>query len=499
MGFIEKDLKVKITATLVLLVIIALGSAVAISQVLVNRIIRDNIEDSMADSAELTRELLEVALERRRTRMELLVNSLEKAQVSDPQSICGTLLLTFMEYWPIGVEAVLLDAGGNVVCGTDGLGDIGNVTGTTWFDNTLTGKLAFTYVYDDQELTQVFLDSPALAVSSPLVISGRQLYVVLFTTLSDVRKAINSVHVEITGHGFLVDERGTIIAGHLFSRAAKAPGKESKEVQAVADRISWGRRDISSETIDYEGTDYLVTYTTVTQSSIHDVKLDWAVGVVVPTSEAFAPAGQITWALLGLTAVILVLAVIAAVLLGRSITGPIDELVSAAERIGSGDLTGEVVIRTRDQIGSLAAAILRIREYLRSTLGEAGYSSDRMSMLAEEQSAATQDMFANTEEIAESVVVLARNMEAQTQKLRKIMDSMGVTPGVPPSELPDLEEIRELLQESDILAEVGANKTVEIASASQEQRAAARDIAATARRLSKMARELKEMVQRFKT
>jgi len=63
----------------------------------------------------------------------------------------------------------------------------------------------------------------------------------------------------------------------------------------------------------------------------------------------------------------------------------------------------------------------------------------------------------------------------------------------------EIGDIEELLRESEILSEVGANKTVEIASASQEQRAAARDIAAAARRLSVMSSELKEMVRRFKT
>ncbi|MBU4385773.1 MAG: methyl-accepting chemotaxis protein [Actinobacteria bacterium] len=479
-----------------------MGAALAISQVLVNRIIRDNIEDSMADSAELTRNFLDVSLDRRRARTELLVNNMERASSLDPE-IMRVTLATFMENWHIGLAALVLDAGGNSIAGTDTLEEMGNATGTSWFDDALTRKLAFTYVYEDDELTRLGLDSPVLAVSSPLVISGRQLSVVLFTTLSDIREAINSVSIETTGHGFLIDERGAIIAGHLFTRAAKAPGKEPDEVQAIADAVAWGRGDTSSLTIDCKGTGYLVTYTTVTQSSKtqsskHDVKLDWAVGVIVPTDEAYAPARLVTWALLGLTAIIVFCAVFAAVLLGLSITRPINELAAAAERIGSGDLTGDVIIRTRDQIGALASVILRVRDYLRSTLSEAGYSSDKMSMLAQEQSAATQDMFSNTEEIADSVVVLARNMEAQTQKIRKIMDSMSFTPGALPPELPRLEEIRELLQESDILAEVGANKTVEIASASQDQRAAARDIAAAARRLSEMALELKEMVQRFK-
>lgn len=497
MGFWEKDLRVRITATLVLLVVIALGAALVISQVLVNRIIRADIEDSMADSAVLTRDLLNVALERRRTRMELLVSTLEQSASLDPQVMLNTLT-TFMEYWPIGEEAVILDAGGNVITGTNDLPEIGNATGTSWFDATLTGKLAFTYIYEDDELAPLHLNSPALAVSSPLVVSGKQLSVVLFTTLSDLGEAISSVHIKDTGHGFLIDKREAIITGHLFTRAAKAPGMEPDEIRAISVNIAWGRSDTSSLTIDYEGAGYLVTYTTVPQSSMHDVKLDWAIGVIVPTGEAYAPARLVPWALLALTAVIVICAVIAAILLGLSITRPLNELVTTAERIGSGDLTGDVIIRTRDQVGALAGAILRMRDYLRSTLGEAGYISGKMSMLAEEQSAATHDMFSNTEEIADSAVVLARNMEVQTQKLRKVMDSMGFTPGTPPSELPDLEEIRRLLQESEILAEVGANKTVEIASASQDQRAAARDISAAARRLSEMSQELGEMVQRFK-
>jgi len=497
LGFWEKDLRVRITATLVLLVVIALGAALVISHVLVNRIIRANIEESMADSAELTRDLLGVALEHRRTRTELLVSTIERSLSLDPQVMLNTLT-TFMEYWPIGEEAVILDAGGNVITGTNDLPEMGNATGTSWFDAALTSKLAFTYVYEDEELARLHLESASLAVTLPLVISGRQMYAVLFTSLTDIREAITSVHIKDTGHGFLVDARDVIIAGYLFTRAVKAPGKEQDEVQAISSKVVWGRSHTPSLKIDYGGTGYLVTYTTVAQSSAHDVKLDWAVGVIVPTNEAYAPARLVTWALLALTAVIIVCAIFAAVLLGLSITRPINELVAAAERIGSGDLTGDVIVRTRDQVGALAGAILRMRDYLRGTLGEAGYSADKMSMLAEEQSAATRDMFSNTEEIADSVVVLARNMEAQIQKIRKIMDSMIFTPGALPPELPPLEEIRELLQESEILAEVGGDKMVEIASASQDQRAAARDISAAARRLSEISLELKEMVRRFK-
>lgn len=493
MGFFEKDLRVKITAIMVVIIILALGSALVISQVLVNRILGENIENSMAEATYLTRDLLEVALERRRTRVELLVNTLEADPDMGPDEM-ASVADTYMQYWPVGAGAMVLDSNGNVLNRTEGLGRLDNATGTSWFEDAQSGKVAFTYVDGQEELTQLDIASPTLAVSAPL--SGSR-HLVIFTTISDIWKAINSVETKGSGHAFLIDEEDVIIAGHAFTRAAKAPGEEAGEAGLLLEDFNWGRPDIAYTTIDFEGTDYLVSYTTVARPSINDEKLDWAIGIIVPSGEAYAPARLLAWSLIGLTAIILLGAVIATVLLSMSITRPINELVASAEKIGSGDLTGEVVIRTRDQIGTLAAALLRMRDYLRNALGEAGYSAKRTSMLAEEQSAATGDMLENTEEIADSVVVLARNMDVQTRKLRTIMEQIeGLSEKPTRREIGDIEE---LLRESEILSEVGANKTVEIASASQEQRAAARDIAAAARRLSVMSSELKEMVRRFKT
>ncbi len=138
-----------------------------------------------------------------------------------------------------------------------------------------------------------------------------------------------------------------------------------------------------------------------------------------------------------------------------------------------------------------------MRDYLRTALSEAGYTSDRMSELAEEQSAGTGDVFENAEEIFESVVMLTKNIDSQTQKIRKVMEYVDSMPD-DVQKLEAVVEIKELLRESEILADVGSNKAVEIAAATQDQRGAARDVAAAARRLSVMARELKDMVQRFK-
>ena len=497
MGLFEKDLRVKITAILLVFIIVSVGAAIIISETLITHIIRDNVQQSMADSARLTRDIVEVGLERRTTRTELLASYPAIRNPATPPAERLAILSLFVQGWPIGAGAIFVDTNGNVICGTGKLSTIANATGTSWFDNAQSGKTSFTYINNQAELTAAFFGQPVLAISTPVRDANGQIfgYVVLFTNMSDVTKAVQSVLVEKTGHGFLVDSTGVLAAGRIFPATPKPSAKDRAVLDDLVAQIARGRGGQVS--VAYGGTAYLVTWTPVQAEPDAKPGLNWTVGVAVPTSEAYAPAGDVAVALIILAAVLLILGVLAAVLLGRSITRPINELVTSAERVGSGDLTGDIVVRTRDQVGTLAAAFLRMRDYLRGAVSETRYTSKAMSVLANEQSAGTQDVFTNTEEIVESVVVLARNMEVQTQKIRKLREYWEKMPESV-REVGPASEVLDLLQESEILAEVGANKAIEIATATQDQRAAARDVAAAARRLSELARELNEVVQRFK-
>lgn len=497
MRFFEKDLRIKITASFIILVLIGSIAALVISYMLVESIVRNNIEASMLDSARVTTNLLGVALERRETRMRLLsdypVLRDRNASVQDKRAA----LDLFISTWPIGSGAVLLDTNGNVITGTGGLSSVGNVSDTSWFQNAETAHIAFTYVDSPQELTALGYSTPVLAVSAPIRDDKDQIYAyaVAFTTLADVRDAIVGVRIGHTGYAFLLDGAGAEVAGSIIGPNIKPTRREAQELARAKAEITSGRSGRTD--LGYRGQQYLLTYTPVVQARGEHPEIDWSVGVAVPEGEAYAPARKVAWALLALAGFLLIAAVLVSIPLGRSIIRPIDELAATAEKMGSGDLTGEVAIRTRDQIGTLAAALLRMRDHLRGVLGKARYSSEAMSALAEEQSAATHDVFSNIEEIVDSVVALSRNMETQTQKIQKILEHCSA---LPPESMgaPSVAEIKKLVEESEILAEVGASKAVDIASATQDQRAAVRDVAASARRLSEMAAELKGMVSQFK-
>src|ERR1019366_1144781 len=58
--------------------------------------------------------------------------------------------------------------------------------------------------------------------------------------------------------------------------------------------------------------------------------------------------------------------VILAAWLSRRMTGPLERLAGAAERIGQGDLTGVVAVETRDEIGYLAQRLDQMRDSLRA-------------------------------------------------------------------------------------------------------------------------------------
>ena len=142
--FLERDLRVKVTAILLLLVIIALASAGLVSYSIAMRIVKSSIDESMLDSARLSRSLLQVALERRQSRQSLLAGYPVLRDPNASLASKGEVMKLFVETWPIGSGAILLDTGGNPIAGTGNLAGIGNASQTAWFKNAWPVSLIFT-------------------------------------------------------------------------------------------------------------------------------------------------------------------------------------------------------------------------------------------------------------------------------------------------------------------------------------------------------------------
>ncbi|MFC3607741.1 methyl-accepting chemotaxis protein [Stutzerimonas tarimensis] len=84
----------------------------------------------------------------------------------------------------------------------------------------------------------------------------------------------------------------------------------------------------------------------------------------------------------GLTAVALLLGALAAWLIARQITRPLQQTLSFAQAISTGDLSGEINSARRDELGQLQRAMQNMRQNLRELIGSIGDSATRIASAA---------------------------------------------------------------------------------------------------------------------
>ena len=85
------------------------------------------------------------------------------------------------------------------------------------------------------------------------------------------------------------------------------------------------------------------------------------------------------------------LTIVCALLLTRSITGPLNEAVGSAQVIASGDLTQPIRVEGKDELTRLQQAMAAMQVKLRQTINDIHHSSSQLASAAEELNAVTED------------------------------------------------------------------------------------------------------------
>ncbi len=132
--------------------------------------------------------------------------------------------------------------------------------------------------------------------------------------------------------------------------------------------------------------------------------------------------------------IVLIIAVIVSVILGltitRMITIPLRQLVSISQAIAEGDLTRDVEVKTKDEVGRLSAAFQQMVESLRDFVGQAQDTAERVSATSQELSSSAQEMNATAEEVSSTVQQIATGSAQQaeaTEKTTKIIEDISST------------------------------------------------------------------------
>lgn len=120
--------------------------------------------------------------------------------------------------------------------------------------------------------------------------------------------------------------------------------------------------------------------------------------------------------------VISVLAILVAIFIGfyvaRSLSRPINSIAKIATRIADGDLTiTKVSVRSKDEVGMLAAAFNRMLDSLKELIGQIQSSAVHLASSSEELTASAEQTSEATQSIAATIQELAAGADKQASHL----------------------------------------------------------------------------------
>ncbi|SPF44127.1 Signal transduction histidine kinase [Candidatus Desulfosporosinus infrequens] len=100
-------------------------------------------------------------------------------------------------------------------------------------------------------------------------------------------------------------------------------------------------------------------------------------------SALLLPIARISWVTAVLTLIGIIVGSLAALLLSRLITSPLEKLTKQAERIGEGNLEGEIQLNSRDEVGNLARTFNWMTAHLKETIQTLQRRNQELSLLSQ--------------------------------------------------------------------------------------------------------------------
>ncbi|MFC4933082.1 methyl-accepting chemotaxis protein [Massilia sp. GCM10023247] len=111
------------------------------------------------------------------------------------------------------------------------------------------------------------------------------------------------------------------------------------------------------------------------------------------------------------------------IFLTRSITRPLARAVSLAQQVASGNLTADIRVSSRDEVGDLLAALKVMNASLLKTVAEVRNGTEAIVTASQQIASGNLDLSARTEQQASSLEETASSMEELTSTVRQNADS----------------------------------------------------------------------------
>jgi methyl-accepting chemotaxis protein len=223
--------------------------------------------------------------------------------------------------------------------------------------------------------------------------------------LTTLAKQVNAIKVGEKGYVFILDKGRKYI-----SHPTLAPGAENKESFATK------FYDKDTGTVD-------AVLNGATQKSVFITNplTGWKIVASIDMSEIATATQGILYTTIAVIAVAILLGILLVFWIVRSITTPLSVLMDATAQIAEGDLSEEIAIRSKDELGNLSASVNHMVHKLRELISGVISSSQSVAAASEQISATTQEIAGGSSAQAHA----AQNMKERFSELSLAIDAVA--------------------------------------------------------------------------
>ena len=279
--------------------------------------------------------------------------------------------------------------------GVDAVGSNTDFSKDPKFINAMANKVYYGPVYFRSESEPYMI----LALAGTFRDSGVSVAEINLKFIWDL---VSQIKVGQKGRAYVIDSEGRLIAHPDISLVLRnVDFSDLAQVQAARGIDTITPSDPVQVSKDIQGRRVLTSYASIPP-------LGWLVFIELPFDEAYRPLYATVGRMVLLLLAALALAFLAGMFLARTMVGPIQALRAGAARIGSGDLSQRISIKTGDELETLANQF-----------------NDMAAKLQESYSDLERKIEARTRELAQSVNEL-RALGEVTQAVNSTLDLQNV-------------------------------------------------------------------------
>ncbi|MGE5309190.1 MAG: methyl-accepting chemotaxis protein [Deltaproteobacteria bacterium] len=118
------------------------------------------------------------------------------------------------------------------------------------------------------------------------------------------------------------------------------------------------------------------------------------------------------------------LGILISVILVASINKPVKALIDTSTPISNGDLTQQVAVKSKDEIGMLAGAFNEIVKSMHQIVSQVRASANKVASSAQQMSSSSEEMNATTQEVSTAITKVAKGADTQARRIDETFVTM---------------------------------------------------------------------------